>query len=368
MSEKVIFLVEDNQDDEELALLAFNQMVAVRKIEKFGHKMTVANNGKEALAALEKNASTGADGRANARNGGFEATQPSEPVGDETGRPMSHNRHDRPRDEGGPGACLAGGMDDYVSKPVQTAELRRRAGSRPVHGLCPRKRQPPRTVPGPLATCGPPSNRWAATSSSSTKSSPSSGRMATAAGRGTRAVNQGDAGGLRQAAHALKGSAGYVGAPTDSGSGSTAGDDRGRGEPGGGGERLRGPGAGVRATHGRDSQHLSPTHSLRRIFPMSVLSVGLPFANTAAPLATAPSGGTRVLVTDDLLLDRRMVERILERQGGWDVAFAGNGVEALAAMERERPTSSSRTCRCPGWTGLPSSSTSARSTPRFRSS
>jgi CheY-like chemotaxis protein len=70
---------------------------------------------------------------------------------------------------------------------------------------------------------------------------------------------------------------------------------------------------------------------------MSVLVFGQPPVNAAARPASAPNRGTRVLIADDLLLDRRMAGRILERLGGWDLTFACNGVEALAAMERELP-------------------------------
>jgi CheY-like chemotaxis protein len=69
---------------------------------------------------------------------------------------------------------------------------------------------------------------------------------------------------------------------------------------------------------------------------MSVLSPVLVPAN-AAPRPSAPGGATRVLIADDLLLDRRMVGRVLERQGSWDVSFAGNGVEALASLRRQLP-------------------------------
>ena len=51
--------------------------------------------------------------------------------------------------------------------------------------------------------------------------------------------------------------------------------------------------------------------------------------------ASDRTDGTTILVVDDLLLDRRMVGHILEKHAGWQVSFAGNGVEALLAMECE---------------------------------
>ncbi len=46
---------------------------------------------------------------------------------------------------------------------------------------------------------------------------------------------------------------------------------------------------------------------------------------------------TNVLVVDDLVLDRLMVRRILDKDGGWNLTFAGNGVEGLEALEQGLP-------------------------------
>jgi len=124
-----LLLAEDN---------AVNQRLAVRVLEKHGHAVTVAGNGKQALAAWE---------RANAAGtpfdlvlmdiqmpemDGFEATRllrgrEGEPGRREAdGKPGEHvpivamtahaMKGDRER-------CLEAGMDDYVSKPLQVDKL-----------------------------------------------------------------------------------------------------------------------------------------------------------------------------------------------------------------------------------------------------
>lgn len=58
--------------------------------------------------------------------------------------------------------------------------------------------------------------------------------------------------------------------------------------------------------------------------------------NAAAPSA-APGGEIRVLVVDDLALDRRMVGHVLKELDGWSLTFANNGLEAIAALARGLP-------------------------------
>src|SRR5208283_3255045 len=111
-----ILLVEDN---------AINQLLAMRMLEKHGYAVTLANNGKEALAALE---------RASfdvilmdiqmPEMDGFEATAAIRQR--EKGTPGPHQiviamtahaiAGDRER-------CLWAGMDGYVSKPFRIADL-----------------------------------------------------------------------------------------------------------------------------------------------------------------------------------------------------------------------------------------------------
>jgi CheY-like chemotaxis protein len=103
-----------------------NQRVIVRLLEKYGHAVTVTGDGRQALAALDREAFDVVlmDVQMPEMDG-FEATKA---VRDrEAGGPrrtpiVAMTAHamkgDRER-------CLAAGMDDYVSKPVQRSELQR---------------------------------------------------------------------------------------------------------------------------------------------------------------------------------------------------------------------------------------------------
>lgn len=60
----------------------------------------------------------------------------------------------------------------------------------------------------------------------------------------------------------------------------------------------------------------------------------------AGPTAPAPSAAPElplILVADDSLLEQRYVGRILEAHGGWRIAFARNGEEALDAINKSPP-------------------------------
>ena len=110
-----ILLVEDN---------AVNQVLAVRLLEKRGHTVTVAGNGKEALAALEKDSFDLAlmDVQMPEMDG-FEATAAIRekekmsgnhlPVVAMTAHAMAGDRE----------RCLEAGMDDYITKPIRPQEL-----------------------------------------------------------------------------------------------------------------------------------------------------------------------------------------------------------------------------------------------------
>ncbi len=96
-----LLLAEDN---------AVNQRLAVRLLEKRGHQVVVAGNGREALAALDdRPVRRRADGRADAGDGRLRGDRrhPRPRGGD--GRPYPDHRHDRPRHEGRPRALPGGG-------------------------------------------------------------------------------------------------------------------------------------------------------------------------------------------------------------------------------------------------------------------
>jgi two-component system, sensor histidine kinase and response regulator len=113
--ERRILLAEDN---------AVNQKVAIRMLSKLGHTVVIANNGKEALAALETQSFDLVFMDVQMPEmGGFEATdliRRSEKVSGHHLPIIAMTAHamkgDRER-------CLEAGMDGYVSKPVQARDL-----------------------------------------------------------------------------------------------------------------------------------------------------------------------------------------------------------------------------------------------------
>ena len=110
-----VLLAEDNP---------VNQRLASRLLERRGHRITVAINGREALAALkEGNFDVVLMDVQMPEMDGFKATAEIRSREEITGRHLpiiamtAHAMHgDRER-------CLAAGMDGYVSKPIQAAEL-----------------------------------------------------------------------------------------------------------------------------------------------------------------------------------------------------------------------------------------------------
>lgn len=110
-----ILLVEDN---------LVNQRLAVRLLEKQGHQVIVANNGREAIAALEQE-------RFDLvlmdiqmpEMSGLEATAVIRAREQETGAHIPIVAMTAHAMQGDRERCLAAGMDGYISKPIQTAEL-----------------------------------------------------------------------------------------------------------------------------------------------------------------------------------------------------------------------------------------------------
>ena len=110
-----VLLAEDN---------AVNQRLAVRLLEKRGHRVSVAGNGAEALAAMEKQEfdlvfmdvqmpeMDGLEATAVIR-GKEKITGKHQPIIALTAHAMKGDRE----------KCIAGGMDGYLTKPIRPQEL-----------------------------------------------------------------------------------------------------------------------------------------------------------------------------------------------------------------------------------------------------
>jgi len=105
---------------------AVNQELAVRLLEKQGHTVAVAGNGREALEALEK-AASGFDvvlmDVQMPEMDGFEATAAIRQKEKATGKHLPIIAMTAHAMKGDRERCLAAGMDDYVAKPIQAKEL-----------------------------------------------------------------------------------------------------------------------------------------------------------------------------------------------------------------------------------------------------
>src|SRR6202453_4689550 len=110
-----ILLVEDN---------AVNQLVALRLLEKYGHTVGVAVNGRKALEELEKESYDLIlmDVQMPEMNG-WEATQAIREKEMSTGRHIPIVAMTAHAMKGDEERCLAAGMDAYLTKPIHTKEL-----------------------------------------------------------------------------------------------------------------------------------------------------------------------------------------------------------------------------------------------------
>jgi two-component system, sensor histidine kinase and response regulator len=110
-----ILLVEDN---------AVNQQLVLRLLEKRGHKVTVASDGRDALALFRKSTFDVIlmDVQMPVMNG-FQATAAIRQEEESTGTHTSVIAMTAHAMEGDRERCLAAGMDAYISKPVQVNEL-----------------------------------------------------------------------------------------------------------------------------------------------------------------------------------------------------------------------------------------------------
>jgi CheY-like chemotaxis protein len=131
-----ILLAEDNP---------VNQLLATRLLDKFGHKVQVANNGKEALALLEKH---GFDvvlmDVQMPEMDGFETTARIRTREQATGQHLPIVALTAHAMKGDRERCLQAGMDGYVTKPIQTQEL-----LDTLEALVRRREPPPPIVPQP---------------------------------------------------------------------------------------------------------------------------------------------------------------------------------------------------------------------------
>jgi PAS domain S-box-containing protein len=189
-----ILLAEDN---------AVNQMLAVRLLEKRGHNVVVAGNGKQAVAAVENNPFDVIlmDVQMPLLNG-FEATAAIRAR--EAGSPkrtpiIAMTAHAMKGDRE---KCLAAGMDGYVSKPVQATELYEAISSIVPSGPAAEDSSPVWNRSKALAHVGGDGDLLRELAALFLEESPA--RFADA----RAAVEQSDAAKLRLAAHTLKGAVG----------------------------------------------------------------------------------------------------------------------------------------------------------------
>jgi CheY-like chemotaxis protein len=189
-----------------------NQKLAVRLLEKQGHSAAVANNGREALKLL---AGAGKDGFdlvlmdiQMPEMGGLEATAAIREREKATGRHIPIVAMTAHTMKGDRERCLAAGMNGYIAKPVQ-AEVLFREISAALSGSQPSSPapQPPVDEGALLARVGGDKRLLTQLVKLFLTDCP---RMMS---KIDKAVNRGDAEGLRLAAHSLKGSVGNFAAP-----------------------------------------------------------------------------------------------------------------------------------------------------------
>jgi signal transduction histidine kinase/CheY-like chemotaxis protein len=110
-----ILLVEDN---------AINQLLVVRLLEKHGYDVTVAANGREALAAIEKHTyDLVLMDRQMPEMGGFEATTAIREMEKTTGAHIPIVAMTANAMKGDEQQCIEIGMDAYIAKPIQPGRL-----------------------------------------------------------------------------------------------------------------------------------------------------------------------------------------------------------------------------------------------------
>jgi CheY-like chemotaxis protein len=200
-----ILLAEDN---------VVNQKVAIRFLERLGHQVRVASNGKEALAALEQEALDLAlmDVQMPEMDG-FEATAAIRAKERARGGHLPIIAMTAHAMKGDCERCLAAGMDGYVSKPIQADELARVLKATMAPAPLPK---PARAVPDSTELVFDPEAALEQLGGDEPFFAEVIGLLQQDLPRlmdeVRQAVAQGDASGTQRASHALKGSVGYVGA------------------------------------------------------------------------------------------------------------------------------------------------------------
>jgi CheY-like chemotaxis protein len=103
---------------------AVNQRLAQRLLEKHGHHVTVTANGREALAALDReNFDVVLMDVQMPEMDGFDATASIRAREQDTGRHLPIIAMTAHAMQGDRERCLAAGMDGYIAKPIQAREL-----------------------------------------------------------------------------------------------------------------------------------------------------------------------------------------------------------------------------------------------------
>ncbi|MEX0819223.1 MAG: response regulator [Pirellulaceae bacterium] len=126
-----------------------NQKVALGFLEKWGHRVVVAANGKLAVEAAEREAFDVVlmDIQMPVMNG-YEATAAIRRAEQDSGRRIPIVAMTAEAMKGDREKCLAAGMDDYISKPFDPAELRRVIEAAPP-GVLAASAPPPDSLPVP---------------------------------------------------------------------------------------------------------------------------------------------------------------------------------------------------------------------------
>jgi two-component system sensor histidine kinase/response regulator len=103
---------------------AVNQKIASRFLEKEGHRVTLASNGRQALAAIEReNFDVVLMDVQMPEMDGFEATAAIRAQERDTGKRLPILAMTAHAMAGDRERCLAAGMDGYIAKPISASAL-----------------------------------------------------------------------------------------------------------------------------------------------------------------------------------------------------------------------------------------------------